>query len=206
MFTDENPIFFFICTFGIDLFNLIFFGQNVVNENIYTLWFPFSPAAGFLCLLHQTRGGAGSSCTVCGSKVLWKKPRPTGLAQGTKCVGGSLARRRKGPETDREWMTCLHHQFSSWKAIVLLLVELCSWGLSSLLIPVLTGHPLALGSPPYLPFAGFLFLLLLLLMRWIIIIIIAIAKILKYFYKSNYVCNNVAHVTKATPQTHSFTS
>lgn len=41
--------FYFICTFGIDFFHLIFFGQNVVNENIYTPWFPFSSAPGFVC-------------------------------------------------------------------------------------------------------------------------------------------------------------
>lgn len=93
--------FYFICTFRIDFFNLIFFGQNVINENIYTLWFPFSSAAGFLSLLHQTRGGTGSSCTVRGSEVLWKKPCPAGLARGTMCAGGSLARRRKGQTAER---------------------------------------------------------------------------------------------------------
>lgn len=173
MFTDEKPIFFSFALLELIFFDLIFFGQNVVNENIYTLWFPFSWAAGFLCLLHQTRGGTGSSCTVCGSEVLWKKPRPTGLTRGTTCACGSLARRRrKGPgdRQQREWMTCLHCQFSSWKAIGMLLVELCSWGLSSLLTAVPTWHPLVLGSPLYLSVAGFLFLLLLLFMRWIIII------------------------------------
>lgn len=65
----------------------------------------------------------------------------------------------------RESMTRPHRHFSSWKAIVLLLVELCSCGLSSLLVPVPAGHPLALGSPLYLPVVGSLFLLLLFLMR-----------------------------------------
>lgn len=107
----KSQFFFYLHFWNWFFFDLIFFGQNVLNENICTLWFPFSSAAGFLSLLHQTRGGTGSSCTVRGSAVLWKKPRPTGLAWGTTCAGGSLARRRrKGPGTDsREsgWHACI---------------------------------------------------------------------------------------------------
>lgn len=81
-------------------------------------------------------------------------------------------KKKEGPRDrqQRESMTCLHRHFSSWKAFVLLLVEPCSCGLSSLLVPVPAGHPLVLGSPLYLPVVGSLFLLSLFLMRWIIII------------------------------------
>lgn len=73
-------------------------------------------------------------------------------------------RRVQGQTAQRECMACLHHHFSSRKAIVLLPVELCSSGLSSLVVPAPAGHPLELGSPLYLPVVGFLFLLLLLLL------------------------------------------
>lgn len=63
-----------------------------------------------------------------------------------QCIPGKKKEGSRDTQ-QREWMTCLHHQFSSWEAIVLLLVELCSWSLSSLLIPVPVGHPIVLRSP-----------------------------------------------------------
>lgn len=38
----KSQFFFSFALLELIFFDLIFFGQNVVNENIYTLWFPFS--------------------------------------------------------------------------------------------------------------------------------------------------------------------
>lgn len=48
----QTPNFQFICIFGLAYFGILFFGQNDVNQNIYTLWFLFSSAPYFLSLLH----------------------------------------------------------------------------------------------------------------------------------------------------------
>lgn len=169
----KSQFFFFICTFGIDFFWSDFLWAKCCKWKYFhpvvslqlSSWFSLfvTPNTGrHWQLLHcvwqrspvekATSHWPRSGNNVC----LW--------IPGKKKKKGSRDRQQK------EWMTCLHCQFSSWKAIVMLLVELCSWGLSSLLMVVPTRHPLVLGSPLYLPVVGFLFLLLLLLMRWIIII------------------------------------
>lgn len=47
--TGRKPIFISFALLEVIFFSLIFFRQNVVNQNIYILWFPFSLAPDFLC-------------------------------------------------------------------------------------------------------------------------------------------------------------